>query len=190
MSGLTGSVGAKSGIINEISAGNISGGVNFSELAGSIIPIGMSTVPTGYLLCDGAAVSRTVYIVLFTAIGTTWGAGDSSTTFNIPDLEGAFVRGSGTSTLFTQDSTITLAGAQDDSFQAHYHTWHGAKQQGGNSTHNNQMTTAQNGTTNQFTDTTLDQKAYSTDTTASGGTPRPTSETRPNNIGVRYCIKY
>ena len=190
MSGVTGSANARSGIVNEVSTGKISGGVNFSELAGSIIPIGMSSVPTGFLLCDGAAINRTTYAVLFSAVGTTWGAGNGSTTFNIPDLEGAFLRGSGTSTLFTQDSTTTLAAVQSDKFQAHFHTWTGAKQQGGNSTHNNQMTTAQNGTSNQFTNTTLDQTGYSTDTTISGGTPRVTTETRPNNIGVRYCIKY
>ena len=190
MSGLIGSVGSKSGLINEISAGKISGGVNFSAMVGTITPIGMSSVPTGFLLCDGAAINRTTYAVLFSAVGTTWGAGDSSTTFNIPDLEGAFLRGSGTSTLFTQDSTTTLAAVQSDKFQAHFHTWSGAKQQGGNSTHNNQMTTAQNATTNQFTNTSLDETGYATDSTLSGGTPRATTETRPNNIGVRYCIKY
>ena len=56
MSGLIGSASSKSGVINEISAGKISGGVNFSDLVGSIIPIGMATVPTGFLLCDGSAV--------------------------------------------------------------------------------------------------------------------------------------
>ena len=44
------------------------------------------TPPVGWLLCDGSAVSRTTYAALFTAIGTTWGAGDGSTTFNLPDL--------------------------------------------------------------------------------------------------------
>jgi microcystin-dependent protein len=43
------------------------------------------TIPTGYLLCNGSAVSRTTYANLFAAIGTTWGAGDGSTTFNVPD---------------------------------------------------------------------------------------------------------
>ena len=45
-----------------------------------------TTVPTGYLLCDGSAVSRTTYSDLFFAIGTTFGAGDGSTTFNLPNL--------------------------------------------------------------------------------------------------------
>lgn len=53
-----------------------------------------TTVPNGYLLCDGKAVSRTTYASLFTAVGTIHGSGDGSTTFNLPDLRGVFVRGS------------------------------------------------------------------------------------------------
>ena len=53
---------------------------------GSIIPFGSATVPTGWFECNGAAVSRTTYPLLFAAIGTTWGAGDGSTTFRLPDL--------------------------------------------------------------------------------------------------------
>jgi len=56
--------------------------------AGVIEMFGGSTAPTGYLLCDGSAVSRTTYSKLFTAIGTTYGAGDGSTTFNVPNLKG------------------------------------------------------------------------------------------------------
>ena len=53
----------------------------------------MNSAPTGYLKCNGAAVSRATYSDLFTAIGTTFGAGDGSTTFNLPDLRGEWVRG-------------------------------------------------------------------------------------------------
>jgi len=56
--------------------------------AGVIEMFGGSTAPTGYLLCDGSAVSRTTYSKLFTAIGTTYGSGDGSTTFNVPNLKG------------------------------------------------------------------------------------------------------
>jgi len=56
--------------------------------AGVIEMFGGSTAPTGYLLCDGSAVSRTTYSALFTAIGTTYGAGDGSTTFNLPNFKG------------------------------------------------------------------------------------------------------
>lgn len=61
--------------------------------AGSVTMFASSTVPSGWLECNGAAVSRTTYATLFAAIGTTWGSGDGSTTFTLPDLRGEFVRG-------------------------------------------------------------------------------------------------
>lgn len=56
--------------------------------AGLIEPFAGSTVPAGFLLCDGSAVSRSDYATLFEVIGTTFGAGDGETTFNLPDLSG------------------------------------------------------------------------------------------------------
>lgn len=70
------------------------------EPAGIILPYAGSTAPEGYLMCDGSAVSRSTYAALFAAIGTTYGAGDDSTTFNIPDLTGRVAIGvSGTHAL-------------------------------------------------------------------------------------------
>lgn len=57
-----------------------------TEKPGMIKPFAGTTVPTGYLLCDGSAVSRTTYANLFAAIGTTYGSGDGSTTFNLPNM--------------------------------------------------------------------------------------------------------
>ena len=59
---------------------------NFSNPTGTIIVWSTSTPPAGYLICNGAAVSRTTYAALFKVIGTTWGAGDGNTTFNLPNL--------------------------------------------------------------------------------------------------------
>jgi microcystin-dependent protein len=64
--------------------------------AGAIVAFGGSNVPAGWLRCEGTAVGRAVYPALFAAIGTTWGAGDGSTTFNLPDLRGRATIGSGT----------------------------------------------------------------------------------------------
>jgi len=61
--------------------------------AGTILAYAGSSVPLGFLLCDGAAVSRTTYAALFVFIGTTYGAGDGSTTFNVPDLRGRVTMG-------------------------------------------------------------------------------------------------
>jgi microcystin-dependent protein len=78
------------------------------EPIGSIVLLASSTVPTGYLECNGAAISRTTYATLFAVLGTTWGAGDGSTTFNLPDLRGEFIKGSATisSGLVSQDDAI------------------------------------------------------------------------------------
>lgn len=62
---------------------------------GAIIDYAGTTLPTHYLLCDGAAIGRITYPSLFTAIGTTWGIGDGSTTFNLPDLRDKVGAGSG-----------------------------------------------------------------------------------------------
>ena len=61
--------------------------------SGTILAYGGSSAPAGYLPCYGTAVSRTTYAALFAAIGTNFGNGDGSTTFNIPDLRGQFLRG-------------------------------------------------------------------------------------------------
>lgn len=63
------------------------------EPAGIVMPFAGSTAPQGYLLCDGSAVSRDTYSELFAAIGTVYGSGDGSTTFNVPDLSGRVVLG-------------------------------------------------------------------------------------------------
>jgi microcystin-dependent protein len=64
-------------------------------MIGGIIQFAGSVVPNGYLLCDGAAVSRTDYADLFSVIGTTYGNGDNSTTFNLPNLSGKVAMGNG-----------------------------------------------------------------------------------------------
>lgn len=60
---------------------------------GIVSPFAGAAAPSGYLLCDGSAVSRAIYDDLFAVIGTTFGAGDGSTTFNVPNLEGRTVFG-------------------------------------------------------------------------------------------------
>ncbi len=70
--------------------------------SGVVIPFAGSTAPQGYLLCDGSEVSRTDYPYLFNTIGTTYGEGDGSTTFNLPNLQDKFVQGaSDTNTIGT-----------------------------------------------------------------------------------------
>lgn len=62
---------------------------------GTVLWHAAQTAPDGYLICDGSTVNRTTYAALFAAIGTKFGAGDGSTTFRLPDLRAAFIRGAG-----------------------------------------------------------------------------------------------
>lgn len=70
---------------------------------GTILDYAGNTIPDGYLECDGSAVSRTAYPRLFAAIGTLWGAGDGSTTFNLPDLRCRSAIGAGPNGANTTD---------------------------------------------------------------------------------------
>jgi len=66
-------------------------GANLTGIEGiptaTIVPWSSASVPSGFLECNGAAVSRTTYAALFAIVGTTYGAGDGSSTFNVPDLQ-------------------------------------------------------------------------------------------------------
>ena len=89
--------------------------------AGIITTFAGSTPPAGWLPCDGSAVSRTDYATLFAVVGTTYGAGDGSTTFNLPDLSGRVVIGvSGTHALGSTggSETVTLT---ENQLPAHVH---------------------------------------------------------------------
>ena len=71
---------------------NLQDFTNRSEV-GTIKPWGKTTAPSGYLLCDGTAVSRTTYAELFVVLSTTYGVGDGSLTFNVPQLQGKTPQG-------------------------------------------------------------------------------------------------
>ena len=79
----------------------------------------LATVPAGWLKADGALVSRAAYPALFTAIGTTYGAGDGSTTFRLPDLRGEFLRGADDGR--GVDAGRSLGSAQAGMLEAHTH---------------------------------------------------------------------
>lgn len=92
-----------------------------SNPAGIVMPFAGTVAPQGCLLCDGSAVSRTTYAELFAVIGTTYGAGDGETTFNIPDLSGRVVIGVSNSHALAStggSETVTLT---SDQLPAHLH---------------------------------------------------------------------
>jgi microcystin-dependent protein len=88
-------------------------------MAGQIIHYPSASIPTGYLECNGATISRTTYATLFAVIGTTFGAGDGSTTFNLPDLRGEFIRGADRGR--GVDSGRAVGSAQSGEVQSHRH---------------------------------------------------------------------
>ena len=149
---------------------------------GAIIMYGAAAAPTGWVNCDGASLLRAgTYAALFAVIGVVYGTADGSH-FNVPDMRGAFPRGAGTSTQFTQDHATTLGTYEDDSMQGHWHTilLNTAGSEPDKvifSTTNNASPSFGTVIGDPFTDRT-------------NGTPRTANETRPNNLGVNFIIKY
>lgn len=93
--------------------------------SGMVGYFGNTTPPTGWLQCNGAAVSRATYAALFAAIGTVYGSGDGSTTFNLPDARGMFLRGWATSSTTAAvvtgsitTTTLTVTGVTSGLLQA------------------------------------------------------------------------
>lgn len=161
--------------------------------AGTIIYTARSTEPPGYIKANGAPVSRTTYAALFAAIGTTYGSGDGSTTFNLPDLRGEFARGwdDGRGV----DSGRAFGSAQAQSYQSHTHT---------GSTANNGAHTHGTSTGQQWAmrDTPGLDSAYGGNGIGQGDMqsagdhahsfttdPSGSAETRPRNIALLACIK-
>ena len=140
--------------------------------AGQIIYVALSSAPTGYLKANGAAVSRSTYAALFAAIGTVFGAGDGSTTFNVPDLRGEFIRGWDDGRGI--DTSRTFGSTQVDSFKSHNH----ATSIDGRDIHVYGFDTGR--ATASGTDGAIGFSMSNT-----GGT-----ETRPRNIALLACIKF
>ena len=161
--------------------------------AGTVIYSARSTAPTGYIKANGAAISRSTFSVLFAAIGTQYGVGDGSTTFNVPDLRGEFIRG--WSDGHTVDSGRTLGSNQTDKNQLHNHVLVGGGVGGSFVT-----SVSLNQDDNEVPNSPDEVDVLNTDTTItvqkSGPTyTRPTAnnsggtESRPRNVSLLACIK-
>lgn len=85
---------------------------------GIIVGYGAASTPTGWLNCDGAAVSRATYAALFAVVGTSYGVGDGSTTFNVPDLKGRTMLGEGTGTALSARAIGDKSGAETHTLSA------------------------------------------------------------------------
>lgn len=153
--------------------------------AGAIAAFAAPTVPTGWLECDGASVSRAAYPALFASIGVAWGVGDGSATFTLPDLRGAFLRGAGTHGTELAADGAPFAGPsigayQLDSLQGHAHesaaTYLGVYPSGGGDSSNGGAAF-----TSVYVGGPINDGVH--------GEPRVGAESRPFAAGVRFCIK-
>lgn len=144
---------------------------------GTVAFFAMSDAPDGWLKANGAAVSRTVYSELFAAIGTTYGEGDGSTTFNLPDLRGEFVRGLDDGR--GVDSGRALGTAQQDAMQGHTHNTKTSVSGAAGSA----VQIPNNGGVSYNNGGVINADGVN-------GTPRTAAETRPRNVAMLACIKY
>lgn len=152
-------------------------GSSAGAITGSIILWPLNSAPSGYLICDGSAISRTTYSALFAVLGTAYGAGDGSTTFKLPDYRGQFLRGwdngagvdpDRASRTNRGDGTTgdNVGTKQVDAFKSHTHPVPGGS--GGGAT----VARGEIGL------------QYFFNTYPTGG-----NETRPTNVYINYCIK-
>lgn len=170
---------------------------------GMMAPYAGATAPSGWLSCTGVAVSRTTYAALFAAISTTYGSGDGSTTFNLPNTQGVTIYGAGSQTIGGNTYSSTQGTTSADQMQGHTHTDSGhthllpittaaasvgstvGLQSGGLAQGDPWIATyGSNGTSSTGTAVLGNAATYSTD-----GTPRTGTQTIAANIVALYIIK-
>lgn len=173
---------------------------------GTVLAFASSTLPTPFqfLLCDGSTVSRTTYAALFAIVGTTWGIGDGSTTFGLPDFRGRFLRGQAHGSYgSTADpdalTRIALTAGQSPgdamgSFQGFQNALHGHNVTDPGHSHNFRYTPGSGfavpggqtpGSTQQTGNTPIIASITGLTINSDGG-----NQSNPNNVYVDFYIKY
>lgn len=184
VSGLQIALNAKLGLMAKAADSELLDGQDGKIYAppGAVISFAASSPPAGWIECNGASLSRIVYADLFAAIGTVFGMGNGSTTFNLPDLRGEFIRGFDNGR--GVDNGRLFAESQTDGIKQHTHNlsfYNGssAYSSGGGAFHSSGRNTVS--TPSHLT-------LYGTDTYQTLNDASP--ETRPRNIALLFCIKY
>ena len=166
--------------------------------ARTILAWGGTTAPDGYLLCNGQAVNRTTYADLYAVIGTSFGSGNGSTTFHLPDFRGRFLRGVDggvgsdpdrlTRTAMNSGGNAgdAVGSVQQDAFEQHEHFTVNTSNVGGTVSSSNYVTYGNASGSNSF------YLLSGSATVANAGLTNPVggTETRPQNANVNYIIKY
>lgn len=147
---------------------------------GAVFPFAGITAPEGFLFCDGSAVSRTTYSKLLGVIGETYGSGDGSTTFNLPDYRETVLVGAGASarSSIKAHDIYAVGEFKDDQMQGHRHNVNTfLYKQGTNGPSGNYFDYGNIETSDPVND-------------GVNGTPRTGSTTHGKQVGVNYIIKY
>ena len=181
--------------------GSAWGGLASGIPVGTILTFGASTPPSGFLECNGSAISRSTYASLFSILSTTHGAGDGSSTFNLPDLRGQFVRG--WANTGSTDAGRVFGSTQTDQNKNHTHTTDSTTLTGGirkisegfgaNGSASGVFTKTADGTntitgsssTSNVGGVDFDGTHTHTISSSGGGT-----EARPTNLALMYIIKF
>lgn len=147
-----------------------------------------SNIPNGFLECNGAELSRTTYANLFAVIGTTYGVGDGSTTFNLPDLRGEFIRG------FDNGRGVDNGRIIGSSQLASLTNVLNGNDYGNDSNYIDLIEISDTDTANHFDSTEHIQAKTIGIVTGQNAIPehsfRTMRQIRPRNIAMMYCIKY
>lgn len=168
---------------------------------GTILTFGATNPPSGFLECNGSAISRSAYASLFSILSTTHGAGDGSSTFNLPDLRGQFVRGWDNNA--GVDASRTFGSTQTDQNKNHTHTTDSVTLTGGirkisegfgaggsasgvfTKTADGTNTITGSSSTSPVGGVDFDGTHSHTISSSGGGT-----EARPKNVALMYIIKF
>lgn len=188
-SNVTWTLPAADGTADQVLKTNGSGALGWTSTTppGTVIWHAATSAPAGYLKANGALISRTTYAALFSVIGTTFGAGDGSTTFALPDLRGEFIRS-------WDDGRGLDSGRAIGSWQDHLYASHSHSVTDPGHSHNivSDVTQGSNSSTfyilngvSYFRNTTTTSVGTGISIQNSGG-----SETRPRNIALLAIIKY
>lgn len=163
--------------------------------AGAVMHFLQSTAPSGWLKANGTAVSRVTYASLFAVVGVTYGAGDGSTTFNLPDMRGEFIRSWDDARGI--DTARVIGSAQSAAMLDHTHS--GTTSSDGAHTHSLTGVTGTGATAGISIDTRAPTSAAAYIASAGAHTHTLTTgnpsagggtETRPRNVALLACIKY
>ena len=148
---------------------------------GVIVHYAGNTAPSTWVIGDGAAVARTggTYDALFAVVGETYGAGDSTTTFNLPNCSGVFLRGAGSQTIGSITYTGTRGTTQADAFQGHFH----------NTDAPSGVYNGGNPGSGVFVGGGGAAPTGAAVTDGANGSPRASTETRPANISATCIVK-